>query len=61
MRSVAERADAVFVPLQETFDRLCAVREPSYWLWDGVHPTESGHAVIAEAWLRAVLGEEPLF
>lgn len=61
VRSVAERADAVFVPLQETFDRLCAVREPSYWLWDGVHPTESGHAVIAEAWLRAVLGEEPLF
>ena len=51
-RRIAKDYDAVFVPLQEIFDTACQIREPSYWSWDGVHPTESGHGLIARQWLR---------
>ena len=41
-------------PLQERFNAMCQVREASYWVWDGIHPTVSGHQVIADAWMEAV-------
>ncbi|HBL41127.1 MAG TPA: hypothetical protein DDY98_05995 [Ruminococcaceae bacterium] len=51
---VASRYDAVtLVKLQPVLDRVCALREKKYWLWDGVHPTESGHALLAKLWLDA--------
>lgn len=56
VKALAEEFGAVFLPLQERFDKLCAVREPSYWVWDGVHPTENGHGVIAQAWMEAARG-----
>lgn len=62
-RTVAEESGAVFVPLQEQFDRACALRDTHYWIWDGVHPTESGHGIIARQWLactRELLGTEDL-
>ena len=27
-------------------------REPAYWIWDGTHPTEAGHALIAGQFFR---------
>jgi len=53
-RRLADRFDAAFVPLQEPFERACARAEPSYWLWDGVHPTAAGHELIAREWLSVV-------
>lgn len=53
-RLIAERNGAIFIPLQERFNALCQVREASYWVWDGIHPTVSGHQVIADAWMEAV-------
>ena len=53
-RLIAERNGAIFIPLQERFNALCEVREASYWVWDGIHPTVSGHQVIADAWMEAV-------
>lgn len=53
VRRLAKEFDAVFVPLQEVFDEALKVREPEYWLWDGTHPTEAGHALIAREFLRA--------
>ena len=50
---LAKEFNAVFVPLQEVFDKAKTVREPSYWLWDGTHPTEAGHALIAREFLKA--------
>ncbi|MCI8372838.1 MAG: SGNH/GDSL hydrolase family protein [Lachnospiraceae bacterium] len=47
---------AIFVPLQKEFDRRCQEIEPEYWSWDGVHPTENGHGLIAMEWLKAVNG-----
>ncbi len=26
----------------------------SYWIWDGIHPTAAGHALIAEQWQKKV-------
>jgi lysophospholipase L1-like esterase len=51
---VAKQAGAVFVPLQDTFDKLATRTGAEYWAADGVHPTPGGHAVIAERWRRAV-------
>ena len=42
-----------FIPLQNVFDAACKQRECAYWIWDGVHPTESGHALIAREWIKA--------
>lgn len=53
-RLIAERNGAIFIPLQERFNALCEVREASYWVWDGIHPTVCGHQVIADAWMEAV-------
>lgn len=54
-RLLAEKNNAVFVPLQQKFNELCAVREASYWVWDGVHPNISGHQIVAEEWMKAVM------
>ena len=53
VRRLASEFHAVFVPLQEHFDRAREIREPEYWLWDGTHPTEAGHALIAREFLKA--------
>lgn len=53
VRGLAEEYKAVFVPLQEEFDRRCQQYEPEYWSWDGVHPTENGHGLIAKQWMEA--------
>jgi lysophospholipase L1-like esterase len=51
---VARRSGAVFVELQQTFNRLAARSRPEYWAGDGVHPTLAGHQVIAERWRQDV-------
>ena len=35
VRIIAEEFEAVFVPLQECFDRACEKQDTSYWIWDG--------------------------
>ena len=47
VRQIAEESGAVFVPLQEEFRKRAEADGAAYWLWDGVHPTEAGHWVIA--------------
>jgi lysophospholipase L1-like esterase len=53
VRELAEKYHAVFVPLQEVFDKAREQYPSRYWIWDGIHPTEAGHGLIAEEWLRA--------
>lgn len=48
--------DAIFIPLQEVFDKAAAVRDPAYWIWDGTHLTEAGHALIAKEFLKHTTG-----
>jgi lysophospholipase L1-like esterase len=54
VRRLARDYDAVFVPLDGPFAAAAVQREMAFWLPDGVHPTPAGHALIAQAWLKAV-------
>ena len=57
-QAVAEKLagefNLTFVPFQKTFDPLRETVEPKFWLWDGVHPTPPGHALMAKTWKAAV-------
>lgn len=50
--AIAADYHAVYVPLQEKFNELAELREPSYWMWDGIHPTPAGHEVISREWMK---------
>jgi len=54
MRRLAREFADIFVPLDGIFAAAATKREPAYWAPDGVHPTAAGHALIAQAWLKAV-------
>ncbi|MCR5263458.1 MAG: SGNH/GDSL hydrolase family protein [Clostridiales bacterium] len=54
--SVAKDYNAVFVPLQDEFRRLEAENGVGYWIWDGIHPTEAGHCMIAHRVLEMSAG-----
>ncbi|MBQ5354357.1 MAG: SGNH/GDSL hydrolase family protein [Clostridia bacterium] len=47
VKEIAGEFGAVFVPLQEEFRKRAEADGSKYWLWDGVHPTEAGHWVVA--------------
>ncbi len=52
VRRLAEEFQAIYIPLNEIF--ASAQYEPNFWAPDGVHPSLSGHALIAQTWLDAV-------
>jgi acyl-CoA thioesterase-1 len=54
VRQLAREFRAILVPLDGIFAQACAQREPAFWAADGVHPSNAGHALIAQSWLRAV-------
>ncbi len=53
-RELAREFDATYIALDGLFAQAAARRDPAFWLPDGVHPSLAGHALIAQAWLRAV-------
>ena len=53
-RDLAEEFSCVLIPLDGIFAAAASRREKSFWTKDGVHPTPTGHALIAESWLKAV-------
>lgn len=56
VRELAREFKTLHVPLDKIFMRAATKRETTFWLSDGVHPTQYGHALIAQAWLRTVAG-----
>jgi lysophospholipase L1-like esterase len=52
-KRVAEKYGLKFVPLQKLFDEACKTAPATYWLTDGVHPTNAGHELIKREWLKA--------
>ena len=54
VRELANKYDAILVPLDRIFTEACTRREPAFWAEDGVHPSLPGHALIAQSWLQAV-------
>lgn len=41
-----------YIPLDEIFAEESCKRPPAEFSYDGVHPTETGHALIAQEWLK---------
>ncbi len=54
VRKLAREFGALLIPFDGLFAQVSALREPAFWAADGVHPTQAGHALMAQAWLRAV-------
>ncbi len=51
---LAVEFQAVFIPLQDPFDKAAERDTAEYWIPDGVHPSAAGHELIAREWLTAV-------
>jgi lysophospholipase L1-like esterase len=56
VRKLSREYQATLVPLDGVFAQAATRRPPAFWAPDGVHPTPAGHALIAQAWLRAAVG-----
>ena len=54
VRHLAREYRASYVPLDGIMAAASTQQPPAYWAPDGVHPSPAGHALIAQAWLRAV-------
>jgi len=54
VRELAAEFKARLVPLDGIFNATAAARDPGFLAGDGVHPSPTGHALIAQHWLRAV-------
>lgn len=53
-RRIANEFGAINVRTQEAFDAVLHHSEPADWAEDRIHPNLAGHAVIAQAFLRAI-------
>jgi len=55
VHQLAEEFKAIaVVPLHGTFNRARQANPDIAWTTDGVHPTSTGHMLIARAWLNSV-------
>jgi lysophospholipase L1-like esterase len=55
---LAAKYHAALVDFQKVFDDGNRRAPADYWIWDAIHPTYSGHQLLADEWERVVLGEE---
>ena len=51
---LAQKHGAALVHFQRIFDEAVQRAPANYWVWDGVHPTYSGHQLMADEWVRVV-------
>ena len=51
-RKIADKYGLPCIELQKAFDSACEKAEPTYWAFDGVHPTPCGHEIIKKLWLE---------
>ena len=56
VRAIARDYKALFLPLDGMFAQAATQEEMGFWLPDGVHPSEAGHELIADAWMDLVFG-----
>ena len=57
---LAAKYDAALVRFQPVFDAACSIAPAEHWIWDGVHPTYSGHQLMADEWERTVRAKWPV-
>ena len=54
VRELVAEFQATLVPFDELFDTLPEGATPSWWNWDGIHPTAAGHRRMADLWEERV-------
>jgi acyl-CoA thioesterase I len=54
VRKLSKQYNTILIPLNDIFAKASTVKEPSYWSLDGVHPTMTGHALIAQSWIKCI-------
>lgn len=52
--ALAKKHGAALVRFQQAFDEACKRAPAEHWIWDGVHPTYSGHQIMADEWVKTV-------
>ena len=52
-RKLAEKYDCKFVELQSKLDEVAKVKGAAYLSGDGVHPSDAGHELIKNEWIKA--------
>lgn len=56
VEKLAGEFKAAFAPFQVVLNEKLKEAPPAYWAADGVHPTPAGHAVLADCWIKTVVG-----
>jgi lysophospholipase L1-like esterase len=51
---LAQKHGAALVTFQAALDRATERAPAIHWIWDDVHPTYSGHQILADEWERVV-------
>lgn len=51
-KKIADELKLTFVPFQSVFDEAAKAAPTEFWLWDGIHPTVAGHALMASTWRK---------
>jgi lysophospholipase L1-like esterase len=51
---LGQKYHAPVVHFQKVFEDATKRAPADYWIWDGVHPTYSGHQLMADEWDRVV-------
>jgi lysophospholipase L1-like esterase len=51
---LAKAHGAALVQFQRAFDEAAKRAPAEHWIWDGVHPTYSGHQIMTDEWVRTV-------
>ncbi|MBW7457007.1 SGNH/GDSL hydrolase family protein [Paenibacillus sepulcri] len=54
VKRIAGKYDAVYVDTQAAFNRLLEHLYPATLAWDRVHPSQTGHAVLARSFLQGI-------
>ena len=52
IKQIAREFDAPFVPFKDAIDKYAKSCPIEKLVWDGVHPTYVGHAILAKEWLN---------
>ncbi len=47
IKSLAQKFNVEYIELQDEFEAMTKYHDTQYWLWDGIHPSEQGHGIIA--------------
>ncbi|GHO84727.1 SGNH/GDSL hydrolase family protein [Dictyobacter formicarum] len=54
VHKLAQEYGALLIPFDTIFAEAATQWDAAFWAADGVHPSEAGHALMAQHWLRAV-------